>query len=312
MVKSKTKILSATDRKQHVGRAFALSFGKADRAARQHRSRGQTKEGGNGNERRPRSRGNHHGSANGGDHRGQIQDSIEPFKSTSGVDVTEKVKELISLARDQGYLTYDDIDDVLADASLTPKDLDEIHARLGNLDIEIVEQAEADRAKQTEAEEEDERSRFDSMDDPVRMYMKQMGKVPLLTREQEVAICKRIEEAELQLKHVIYSFGFTAKEHIALAEKLISEPPKERFDRVIIDKKLDIREAHLKELRNLVKQVRQLDRQADLKYAAWQQAGKTTQARRLAEYQKLDKKIQALFPNFCYKQKVIEEMMNVA
>jgi RNA polymerase primary sigma factor len=129
---------------------------------------------------------------------------------------------------------------------------------------------------------------------------------------RKVSICKRIEEAELQLKQVIYSFGFTAKEHIALAEKLISEPPKERFDRVIIDKKLEVREGHLKELRHLVKAVRQLDRQADLKYASWQDAAKKTQPRRLAEYQKLDKKLQTSFPNFCYKQKVIEEMMNVA
>jgi len=65
--------------------------------------------------------------------RAQIQDQIEPIKSTSGVDVTEKVKELISLARDQGYLTYDDIDDVWPTPA-SPKGLDEIHARLGNLE----------------------------------------------------------------------------------------------------------------------------------------------------------------------------------
>ena len=243
---------------------------------------------------------------------GEKGPEIQPISTQAGVDLTEKVKELVALAREQGYLTYDDIDDVLAESHLSPDDLDTIYTRLGSLDIEIVDQAEVESpSRQPDLEEEDEKSRLDSLDDPVRMYMRQMGKVPLLTREQEVAICKRIEEAELQLKHVIYSFGFTAKEHIALAEKLISEPPKERFDRVIIDKKLDVREPHLKELRHLVKHLRQLDRQADLKYAAWQDAGKTTQARRLAEYQKLDKKIQALFPNFCYKQKVIEEMMNV-
>jgi len=78
------------------------------------------------------------------------------------------------------------------------------------------------------------------------MYMRQMGKVPLLTREQEVAICKRIEEAEHEQKRILYRFGFTAKEHIALAEKLISEPPKERFDRVIVDNQLEGRELHLK------------------------------------------------------------------
>src|SRR5206468_11558382 len=65
-------------------------------------------------------------------------------------------------------------------------------------------------------------------DDPVRMYMSQMGKVPLLTREQEVEICQRIEVAEIEMKRIVYGLGFAGKEHIALAEKLLSEPPKER------------------------------------------------------------------------------------
>ena len=241
------------------------------------------------------------------------QEVIAPIASKAGVDLTEKVKELLALAKEQGYLTYEDIDDVLAESQLSPEDLDTIYTRLGSLEIEIVDQAEVEApSRQPDVEEEDEKSRLDSLDDPVRMYMRQMGKVPLLTREQEVSICKRIEEAEIQLKQVIYSFGFTAKEHIALAEKLISEPPKERFDRVIIDKKLEVREAHLKELRSLVKNIRLLDRQADVKYASWQDAAKKNQPRRLNEYQKLDKKLQASFPTFCYKQKVIEEMMNVA
>src|SRR6185369_17958413 len=112
--------------------------------------------------------------------------------------------------------------------------------------------------------------RLDILDDPVRMYLKQMGQVPLLTREQEVEICKRIEEAENQVRNIIYSFGFTGKEHIALAEKLISEPPKERFDRVIVDKKIEGREKHLRSLKLLVKNVRALDQHVDQKYAEWQ------------------------------------------
>jgi len=315
MVKSKTtKTVSTTDRKQRVGRAFAISFGKADRSVRHRGARRGPKDADGMNDRKPHGRAVLQAGRSTPDLlRAQLQDNIEPFKSTSGVDVTEKVKELIGLARDQGYLTYDDIDDVLADSSLTPKDLDEIHARLGNLDIEIVEQAEADRAKQTEAEEEDERSRFDSMDDPVRMYMKQMGKVPLLTREQEVAICKRIEDAETELRKTIYSFGFTGKEHIALAEKLISEPPKERFDRVIVDKKIEGREKHLRSLRQLVKNVRALDQQVDEKYAHWQSGGsKAAREKALAEFQKLDRKLQTTFPRFYYKQKVLEEMILVS
>src|SRR6266849_682816 len=102
------------------------------------------------------------------------------------------------------------------------------------------------------------------------MYLKQMGQVPLLTREQEVEISKRIEDAENEVKRIIYSFGFSGKEHIAMAEKLISEPPKERFDRVIVDKKIDSREQHLQGLRRLVTNVRDMDQRVDVKYAAWQ------------------------------------------
>ena len=99
------------------------------------------------------------------------------------------------------------------------------------------------------------------------MYMNQMGKVPLLTREQEVEICKKIEEAEVEMKRIVYGLGFTAKEHIAIAEKLLSEPPKERFDRVIVDKKIANREGHLRELRKLIKKVHALDQKVDEKYS---------------------------------------------
>jgi len=242
-----------------------------------------------------------------------LQAPISPLKSQSGVDLTEKIKELIRLAQEQGYLTYNDINDALPVNVVSAEDLDEIYIKLRNLEIDIVDQAEVDRVKQPEPEEEEDKSRLDILDDPVRMYLKQMGQVPLLTREQEVEISKRIESAENELKRIIYSFGFAGKEHIALAEKLISEPPKERFDRVIVDKKIENREEHLRDLRKLVKHVRQVDQQVDEKYARWQGAGKkATKERNFREFSKLDKKLQDTFPKFYYKQKVIEEMALVA
>src|SRR5687768_1861195 len=195
------------------------------------------------------------------------QRSLTPIKSQSGVDLTEKIKELIRLAQEQGYLTHSDINDALPDSVVSPDDLDEIYIKLRSLEIDIVDQAEVDRVKQPEPEEEEDKSRLDILDDPVRMYLKQMGQVALLTREQEVEISKRIETAENDVKRIIYSFGFSGKEHIALAEKLVSEPPKERFDRVILDKKIEGRENHLKALRKLVKEVRELDQEVDEKYA---------------------------------------------
>ncbi|MBX3745979.1 MAG: RNA polymerase sigma factor RpoD [Verrucomicrobiae bacterium] len=228
-------------------------------------------------------------------------------------NVQDKVKELVKLAQEQGYLTYNDINDALPDGMVTPEELDEIYIKLRNLEIEIVDQSEVDRVKQPEVEEEDEKARLDILDDPVRMYLKQMGQVPLLTREQEVEISKRIEDAENEVKRIIYSFGFSGKEHIALAEKLVAEPPKERFDRVIIDKKIDSRDLHLKVLRKLVKDVRGIDQHVDEKYRELLGATqKAKQEKSREEFVKLDAKLQKSFPKFYYKQKVIEEMALVA
>lgn len=228
-------------------------------------------------------------------------------------DLTETVKTLLHLAQEHGYVTYDDINDILPDG-LNPEDLDALFTKLRSLDVEIVDQAEVQRtAKKDEPEEAEEDSRLEILDDPVRMYMNQMGKVPLLTREQEVEICKRIEDAEIGMKQIVCSLGFTAKEHIAIAEKLLSEPPKERFDRVVIDKKVANREGHLKDLRILIKKVRAADQKVDEKYAAWQKSAQKGRKEALAkEFAKLSVKLQETFPKFAYKQKVIEEMIVVA
>ena len=176
-----------------------------------------------------------------------------------------------------------------------------------------MDQAEVDRIKQPEPQDDDEKVRLDILDDPVRMYLRQMGQVPLLTREQEVEISKRIETAEEELKRLIYSFGFAGKEHIALAEKLVSEPPKERFDRVVLKKKVDNREKHLKTLRKLIGAVRAADQAVDEAYARWQTSACGAGRDRLkARFLRLDSRLQQTFPRFFYKQKVIEEMALVA
>ena len=257
-------------------------------------------------------------SKNGGEtnrhHHHEGNGSIAAVADAKGTGVVaEKIKDLIRLAQEQGYLTYGDINDALPDSMASPEEMEEIIIQLRNLEVEIVDQAEVDRVKQPEPEEEDEKTRLDILDDPVRMYLKQMGQVPLLTREQEVQISKRIEDAENELKTIVYGFGFAGKEHIALAEKLLSEPPKERFDRVILDKKIEGRENHLKALRRLVKSVRELDQEVDEKFSEWQaHVNKSSAAKFEATFRKLDKRLQGTFSKFYYKQKVIEEMSLVA
>ena len=232
--------------------------------------------------------------------------------SQSGLDLTAKVKDLVCLAREQGHLTYDDLSEALPDNVITPADLDQVLTKLRNLDIDIIDDAEVDRGRSPEAGDEEQGNRYDILDDPVRMYLRQMGKVPLLTREQEVEICKRIEAADEEARRLIYGFGFAGKEHLALAEKLLAVPPKERFDRLIIDKLIASRARHLKQLRRLVKQVRTLDQQADARFAAWQQATKKSRRTRLLnQFKRFDTRLQAAFPRFHFKQKVLDEMMLV-
>src|SRR6266478_1227048 len=238
-------------------------------------------------------------------------EAAAPGARSQVVDLTQTIKTLVQLAREQGHVTYDDINDILPDG-LSPDDLDELYTKLRDLDIEVVEHAEIEKPKPAEAEEEVDH-RLDVLDDPVRMYMNQMGKVPLLTREQEVEVCKSIEEAELEMKRLIYSLGFTAKEHSAIAEKLLADPPKERFDRIVVDKKVSSREGHLKVLRSLLKKVRESDLLVDEHYVRWQKAASPGRRKKLfAEFQKLDTRLQAAFPKFFYKQKVLEDMIVVA
>jgi RNA polymerase primary sigma factor len=226
-------------------------------------------------------------------------------------DLTETLKALLTLAREQGQLTYDDINDLLPDG-ISPDVLDALYKKLHNLGIEVVAHLEVEKTKLQELEPEGDR-RFNTLDDPVQMYLKQIGKVPLLTHEQEVEVCQRIEAAEIEMKRLVYGLGFTAKEHSAIAEKLLAQPPRERFDRIVVDKKVASREGHLKHLRGLITKTQALDAQVDEHYHQWHKVTSPAVREKIfSQFQKLDKKLQTNFPKFFYKQKVLDHLMVVA
>jgi RNA polymerase primary sigma factor len=230
-----------------------------------------------------------------------------------GVNLGEKLKDLVRLAHEQGYLTHEDVSEALPPEVATPQDLDQVLVKLRNLEIEILDPAQMDRPGLSEAEDEAEAGQFSTLDDPVRMYLKQMGKASLLTREQEVEICRRIEQAESKIQRTIYAMGFTAKEHIALVEKLLAVPPKERFDRVIVDKLSEHRERHVAGLRRLLLRVQDLDGQADTLFCRWQDAASEPERARLdKQFKSRNRRLEATFLSFRLKQKVIEEMALVA
>ena len=241
--------------------------------------------------------------------------------STQVVDaqkaLQEKVRELIKLAKEQGYVTFDDLDEMLPEGVNDPDSVESVISQLRAVEIDIIDSSDVDRVKDVRSkdteddEEKDEKadSKLDILDDPVRMYLKQMGQVPLLTREQEVEISKRIEEAELKVQDILYGFGFVARAHLDLAQKLIDQ--RERFDRVILDKKIESRERYMKALPRLCQQVK---RQAELVTEVYEKSAgnKTPSSTESKNFEKNLSALVKLYPKFYFKQKVIEDFVGLA
>ncbi|MFL6542857.1 MAG: RNA polymerase sigma factor RpoD [Chthoniobacterales bacterium] len=229
-------------------------------------------------------------------------------------DVQARVRELIKLAKEQGYLTFDDLNEALPSDMTDADQLDGILTQLRRLEIDIIEASEVDRYKDgkkdaDDEEEEKPETKLDILDDPVRMYLKQMGQVPLLTREQEVEISKRIEEAEIMVQKLINRFGFIAQAHLDLAAKLAEGG--ERFDRVILDKKIESRERYMKILPRLCKQVDKLGAAIGKQYGQLSHAARPTPAKTKALNRSIVA-LQKLYPKFYFKQKVTEEFVHLA
>ena len=251
-------------------------------------------------------------------HNGQLPDAAPIALSGlySAIEVQNRIRELIKLAREQGYLTFDDLNEALPEGVTDADELDMILTRLRRLEIDVIEASEVDRykdgKKDADEDEEDERTepKVDILDDPVRMYLKQMGQVPLLTREQEVEISKRIEEAEGMVQKHISRFGFVARAHLELARKLLEG--RERFDRVILDKKIESRERYMKNLPRLCKQVEQLSTAITQKFCELARNSLKKRSRGIRALQKTLGSLQRIYPYFYLKQRVTEEFVHLA
>lgn len=158
----------------------------------------------------------------------------------------KRIRELIHLSSEKGYITYDDINEILPEDVVSSEEIDSIMILLRGMDIEIMDTTEVEKqsSRREKAEKaaakKHEEEKMDVLDDPVRMYLKQMGQVPLLTREQEVEISKRIEKAEEEIRRRMVKFRQTPKEVIAITKCL--EAGRERFDRIIQERGVKDRE----------------------------------------------------------------------
>ncbi len=229
--------------------------------------------------------------------------------------IAEKTRELIKLSKDQGYLTFDDLEENLPAAVNDPDVIDKIITRLREVEIELIEQSDIDidkapRKEEEKAEKDDKADgRLDILDDPVRMYLKQMGQVPLLTREQEVEISKRIEDAEVKVQDIVYRMGFVARGHLDLAQKLLDQ--RERFDRVIMDKKIESRERYMKALPRLCATIKTQAQKLDRLFAQLAKLKKPSPAQ-VKTFERALANIRAHYPKFFYKQKITDDFVQAA
>jgi RNA polymerase primary sigma factor len=150
-----------------------------------------------------------------------------------------EVKKLISIGKEKGYLTYDELNSTLPAEMVSSEQLNNLMTIFGEMDIEIIDAADGDRYQKMadgeeaaepaeEAEEAEETEKeidltpgvLSRTDDPVRLYLKEMGSVALLSREGEIEIAKRIEEGKKDIAMAVFGMPMTIQYVMSLREKL--------------------------------------------------------------------------------------------
>lgn len=172
--------------------------------------------------------------------------STTPIASLE-IEHQAKIDEIIALASEQGFITHEEINDILPMSFDSPEALDQVLIFLMGNDVQILNQVDVEKQKERkrEAKELETLSRRSegSPEDPVRMYLKEMGSVPLLSREEEVEISKRIEKAQIQTQDIIMRFRYAAKEAVSIGHHLLFS--KERFDKIVAEKEIADKQKYL-------------------------------------------------------------------
>ena len=232
-------------------------------------------------------------------------------------DVNVKIQYLVGLSKKNGYVSVQDINEVIPDSATDPELIEFIMNTLDGLDVKLLDEDEVEEHRKKTAESEAEAARTEPTDapyDPFDIYLKQMGRKPLLTREQEVETCKSIEDAELRAQCFLFSCWLTLPYQLALAHKVLRK--EERFDKVVIDKKVESRDAYYKMLPKATDECTKLKAKLD---KAWQEYLDETDAPKKAQSREAYRKIELtpkegclyILRKFCFKMNLLEDWLNL-
>ena len=178
-----------------------------------------------------------------------------------------EINQLVSQGKEKGYLTYEEVNDVLPSDVVTPEQIDDLMALFSENEIAIVDTSSKGEkivaskgSKKGDEEEEVPASKSDSVsiDDPVRLYLREMGTISLLTRKGEVEIAKRIEAGQEEVLSAVANCGVTIREFVSLTKQVKAGEIKV-FDIIQTAEPEEGKESsEKKEIKNLQKRVKAL------------------------------------------------------
>ena len=147
----------------------------------------------------------------------------------TGQDKFSPLKDLMKSGKEKGYVLYDEVNDMLADEYPGGRELEDLLTGLDTAGVEILEEPKIDFEKKSEeaedlAELDLGQDTGEKTNDPVRMYLREMGSVPLLTREGEIELAKRIERGQFAVRKALSRSPLVIREILALPESLAKDP----------------------------------------------------------------------------------------